>query len=85
MLLRCAAKCKAQNIYTWNIEPFRSTAPDLATAFVRREGSAIAYRNSAIAASNASLGGRTRSCGSVANGSSVMFNMSRNVGLLVST
>jgi hypothetical protein len=43
--------------------------------------SAIAYRNSAIAASNASLGGRTRSCGRVANGSSVMFSMSRNVGL----
>jgi hypothetical protein len=39
------------------------------------------YRNSAIAASSASFGGRTRSCPNVANGSSVIFSISRNVGL----
>jgi len=30
LLLRCAAKSKAQNIYTWNVKHFQVTAPDLA-------------------------------------------------------
>jgi len=30
LLLRCAAKSKAQNIYTWNVKHFQSTAPELA-------------------------------------------------------
>jgi len=30
LLLRCAAKSKAQNIYTWNVKHFQATAPDLA-------------------------------------------------------
>jgi hypothetical protein len=82
LLLRRAAKWKAQTICIWNVKPSQSIASDLASRIrTPVTGSAIAYRNSAIAASNASLGGRTRSCGSVANGSSVMFSMSRNVGL----
>jgi predicted nucleic acid-binding protein len=31
LLLRCAAKSKAQSIYTWNVKHFQSTAPDLAS------------------------------------------------------
>ena len=31
LLLRCAAKSKAQNIYTWNVKHFQSTAPELAS------------------------------------------------------
>jgi predicted nucleic acid-binding protein len=30
LLLRCAAKCKAQTIYTWNLRHFQAMAPDLA-------------------------------------------------------
>jgi hypothetical protein len=81
-LLRCGGQMRAQNIYIWNRKPFRGhRARSRQPYSYAVKGSAIAYLNSAIAASNASLGGRTRSCGSVANGSSVMFSMSRNVGL----
>ncbi len=31
LLLRCARKSKAQNVYTWNVKHFQSTAPDLAS------------------------------------------------------
>ncbi len=31
LLLRCAAKSRAHNIYTWNVKHFQSTAPDLAS------------------------------------------------------
>jgi len=31
LLLRCAAKSKAQNIYTWNIKHFQALAPQLAS------------------------------------------------------
>jgi predicted nucleic acid-binding protein len=31
LVLRCAAKSKAQNIYTWNVKHFQATAPDLAS------------------------------------------------------
>jgi predicted nucleic acid-binding protein len=31
LLLRCAAKVKAQTIYTWNLKHFRAIAPELAT------------------------------------------------------
>jgi predicted nucleic acid-binding protein len=30
LLLACAAKCKAQYIYTWNLKHYQSLAPDLA-------------------------------------------------------
>jgi predicted nucleic acid-binding protein len=30
LLLRCAAKVKAQTIYTWNLKHFRAVAPELA-------------------------------------------------------
>jgi predicted nucleic acid-binding protein len=30
LLLRCAAKCQAQAIYTWNLKHFRAIAPELA-------------------------------------------------------
>jgi predicted nucleic acid-binding protein len=30
LLLRCAAKVKAQTIYTWNLKHFQAIAPDLA-------------------------------------------------------
>jgi len=30
LLLQCAAKCKAETIYTWNLKHFRSIAPGLA-------------------------------------------------------
>jgi len=30
LLLRCAAKAKAQTIYTWNVKHFRAIAPSLA-------------------------------------------------------
>lgn len=30
LLLRCAAKAKAEIIYTWNLKHFRAVAPDLA-------------------------------------------------------
>jgi predicted nucleic acid-binding protein len=30
LLLRCAAKVKAQTIYTWNLKHFRALAPELA-------------------------------------------------------
>jgi predicted nucleic acid-binding protein len=29
LLLRCAAKCKAEKIYTWNLKHFRGIEPDL--------------------------------------------------------
>ncbi|HKM89685.1 MAG TPA: PIN domain-containing protein [Candidatus Acidoferrales bacterium] len=29
LLLRCAAKCQARAIYTWNLKHFRAIAPDL--------------------------------------------------------
>lgn len=29
LLLRCASKCNAQNIYTWNLKHFQAIAPDL--------------------------------------------------------
>jgi predicted nucleic acid-binding protein len=31
LLLRCARKSQAHNIYTWNVKHFQSTAPDLAS------------------------------------------------------
>ena len=31
LLLRCARKCNAQTIYTWNVRHFEAIAPDLAT------------------------------------------------------
>ncbi|PYT78787.1 MAG: twitching motility protein PilT [Acidobacteria bacterium] len=31
LLLRCARKCHAQTIYTWNLRHFKAIAPDLAT------------------------------------------------------
>lgn len=31
LLLRCAKKCNAQTIYTWNLRHFEAIAPDLAT------------------------------------------------------
>lgn len=30
LLLRCAAKAKAENIYTWNVKHFQALAPELA-------------------------------------------------------
>ena len=30
LFLRCARKCQAQTIYTWNLKHFRALAPDLA-------------------------------------------------------
>jgi len=30
LLLACAAKCKAQAVYTWNLKHYQSLAPDLA-------------------------------------------------------
>ncbi len=30
LLLACAAKCKAQAVYTWNLKHYQSIAPDLA-------------------------------------------------------
>jgi len=30
LLLRCAEKCRAESIYTWNLKHFRSIAPSLA-------------------------------------------------------
>lgn len=30
LILRCASKSQAQNIYTWNLQHFQSIAPDLA-------------------------------------------------------
>jgi predicted nucleic acid-binding protein len=30
LLLRCARKCNAQTIYTWNVKHFEAIAPDLA-------------------------------------------------------
>jgi hypothetical protein len=30
LLLACAAKCKAQAIYTWNLKHYQSLAPNLA-------------------------------------------------------
>lgn len=30
LLLRCAKKCNAQTIYTWNLRDFETIAPDLA-------------------------------------------------------
>jgi predicted nucleic acid-binding protein len=30
LLLRCAAKAKAQTIYTWNVKHFQAIAPNLA-------------------------------------------------------
>jgi len=34
LLLRCAAKVRAQNIYTWNLKHFRAIAPDLAARVI---------------------------------------------------
>jgi predicted nucleic acid-binding protein len=31
LLLACAAKCKAQAVYTWNLKHYQSLAPDLAS------------------------------------------------------
>jgi hypothetical protein len=31
LLLRAAAKCQAQTIYTWNLKHFRALAPELSS------------------------------------------------------